>query len=265
MKTGSTEESLTLSTSNPQKVESVSRNKCTAKDKGKTLDFSEAMLDSKTFPLGKGNKGGQKDIYHWHTQPQKLKNWNTFELDTWNNLICTKKRKPLRLYNLTAKLREQSKNQKAMETKPTVSAASDAVGGDGMLPVLSDCPHRELMLSNGHWSCLLKDRDCLSWNTLCHLTGDCLNNTAGCRYCGKCNCWLFIHACLRVEQTTIIYYPGLGASFILINILAVIHTPGLQRWNTAAPQKVRDEYLKTLKCSLLCIYSLNIKNIFLIA
>ena len=56
MKTGSTQESLTLSTSNPQKVESISSNKCIAKDKGKTLDFSGAMLDSKTFPLGKGSK-----------------------------------------------------------------------------------------------------------------------------------------------------------------------------------------------------------------
>lgn len=99
-----------------------------------------------------------------------------------------------------------------------------------MFPVLSDCPHGELMLSNGHWSCLLKDRDCLSWNTLCHLTGDCLNNTTGCRYCGKRDRWLFIHACLRVEQTTIIYYPGLGAGFLLVNILAVSHTPGLQMW-----------------------------------
>jgi len=97
-----------------------------------------------------------------------------------------------------------------------------------MLPILGDCPYGELMLSDGHWSCLLKDRDCLSWNALCHLTGDCLNYTAGCRYRGKCDRWLFIHACLRAEQTTIIYHPALGAGFVLINTLAVICTPGLQ-------------------------------------
>lgn len=51
MKTGSTQESLMLSTSKPQKVESVSSNKCIAKDKGKTPDFSDATVGSKTIPV----------------------------------------------------------------------------------------------------------------------------------------------------------------------------------------------------------------------
>lgn len=94
-----------------------------------------------------------------------------------------------------------------MEAERTVSTAGDAVGGDSVFPVLGDCPHGELVLPDGHRSCLLQDGDCLSWNTLRHLTGDCLNDTAGCRYRGERDRRLFIHACLRVEQTTTVYHP----------------------------------------------------------
>lgn len=107
-----------------------------------------------------------------------------------------------------------------------------------MFPVLGDCPHGELVLPDGHWSCLLKDRDRLSRNTLCHLTGNCLNNTAGCGYCGKCNRWLFIHACLERRTDNHHYHPaGLGAGFLLINVLVLIPTLGLQMC----------EYLSTTK------------------
>lgn len=117
-------------------------------------------------------------------------------------------------------------------SRPTVGAAGDAVGGHGVFAVLGDRPHRELVLPQGHRSCLLQDGDSLPRDTLGHLTGHCLDNTAGRGDRGKRDRWLLVHACGRAEETTISHCPGLEAGFILINTCAGIHTPGLQYLST---------------------------------
>lgn len=126
-----------------------------------------------------------------------------------------------------------------------------------MFAVLGDRPHWELVLPQGHWSCLLQDGDSLPRDTLGHLTGHCLDNTAGRGDGGKCDRWLLVHACGRAEETRISHCPGLEAGFI------PIHTLGLQHLSTTEGQGLG--YLETLNYSPLHIYSTNIKNIFLTA
>lgn len=132
----------------------------------------------------------------------------------------------MELYTLAAKPGEQC--QPGEQSRPTIGAASDAVGGHGVFAVLGDRPHRQLVLPQGHRSCLLQDGDSLPRDTLGHLTGHCLDNTAGCGDGGEGDRWLLVYTCGRAQGTRISHYPGLEAGFILINTLAGIHSPGLQ-------------------------------------
>lgn len=142
-------------------------------------------------------------------------------MDTWINLIHRKQEEKTLASSFPPWLLSWgSSGRQEQGSRPTVGAASDAVGGHGVFAVLGDRPHRQLVLPQCHWSCLLQDGDSLPGDTLRHLTGHCLDNTAGRGDRGKCDRWLLVHACGRAEETRISHCPGLEAGFILINTLA---------------------------------------------
>ena len=77
----------------------------------------------------------------------------------------------------------------------TVSAASEAACGDGVLAVLSDGPDREMVLSQGHRRGRLQDGDCVSGDPWGHLAGHRLDHPAGGGDGGECDGGLLFQAC----------------------------------------------------------------------
>ena len=61
----------------------------------------------------------------------------------------------------------------------TVSVASEAACGDGVLAVLSDGPDWEVVLPQGHWRGWLQDGDRVSGDPRGHLAGHRLDHPAG--------------------------------------------------------------------------------------
>lgn len=77
----------------------------------------------------------------------------------------------------------------------TVSAASEAACGDGVLAVLSDGPDREMVLSQGHRRGRLQDGDRVSGDPWGHLAGHRLDHPAGGGDGGECDGGLLFQAC----------------------------------------------------------------------
>ena len=77
----------------------------------------------------------------------------------------------------------------------TVSAASEAACGDGVLAVLSDGPDREVVLPQGYRRGRLQEGDRVSGDPWGHLAGHRLDHPAGGGDGGECDGGLLFQAC----------------------------------------------------------------------